>query len=171
MRLRRENRELRLEREILKTVTAFFRQRERVRFRVIEAEKAVSGVRRQCRVVQVAPSGYYAWRPRPVSALAREDAQLLRVLQVEHAASRQPYGRLRLQRALPARGLAVGDKRIRRLMRAGPHDRQRARMAGRHQPPRASRRGGDAHSRVGRLHSANDYRSPVDTELALGIPV
>jgi transposase InsO family protein len=90
-----------------------------VRFRFIEAEKAAYGVRRLCRVLQVAPSGYYAWRARPVSARAREDAALLRVLQVEHAASRQTYGRLRLQQALRTRGLPIGDKRIRRLMRAG----------------------------------------------------
>ena len=90
-----------------------------MRFRFIEAEKAVYGVRRLCRVLQVAPSGYYAWRRRPPSARATEDARLLRVLQVEHAASRQTYGRVRLQRALRTRGLAVGEKRVRRLMRAG----------------------------------------------------
>jgi putative transposase len=97
-----------------------------VRFRFIEAEKALYGVRRLCRVLQVAPSGYYAWRGRPASARAAEDAQLLRVLQVEHAASRQTYGRVRLQRALRTHGLVVGDKRIRRLMRAGHlHARRR----------------------------------------------
>lgn len=90
-----------------------------MRFRFIDAEKATYGVRRLCRVLQVAPSGYYAWRGRPASARAMDDAQLLRVLQVEHAASRQTYGRVRLQRVLRTRGRAVGDKRIRRLMRVG----------------------------------------------------
>jgi len=90
-----------------------------VRFRFIAAEKAAYGVRRLCRVLHVAPSGFYAWRCRPASARAIEDARLLRVLQVEHAASRQTYGRLRLHRVLHARGFAVGDKRVRRLMRLG----------------------------------------------------
>jgi transposase InsO family protein len=90
-----------------------------VRFRFIEAEKAGYGVRRLCRVLQVAPSGYYGWRRRPPSARSTEDVRLLRVLQVEHAASRQTYGRVRLQRALQIRGLRVGDKRLRRLMRLG----------------------------------------------------
>jgi putative transposase len=90
-----------------------------VRFRFIEAEKAVYGVRRLCRVLQVAPSGYYAWRGRPVSVRATEDARLLWMLRVEHAASRQSYGRVRLHRALRTRGISVGEKRIRRLMRVG----------------------------------------------------
>ena len=98
-----------------------------MRFRVIDAEKAVDGVRRLCRVLPVAPSGYYAWRGRPVSARATQDAPLLRVLQVEQAASRQTYGRVRLPRALRTRGLPVGEKRIRRLMRAGQWQARRRR--------------------------------------------
>jgi len=100
-----------------------------VRFRFIEAEKAIYGVRRLCRVLRVTPSGYYAWKRRPPSARTTEDARLLRMLQVEHAASRQTYGRVRLQQALRARGLRVGDQRLRRLMRAGAlHVRGRRRF-------------------------------------------
>ena len=90
-----------------------------MRFRFIEAEKAAYGVRRLCRVLQVAPSGFYAWRRRPPSARTTHDAQVLRVLQVEHAASRQTYGRVRRHRALRTHGLRVGDQRVRRLMREG----------------------------------------------------
>jgi putative transposase len=90
-----------------------------VRFRFIAAEKAAYGVRRLCRVLQVAPSGYYAWCRRPPSARTTQDACLLRLLQVEHAASRQTYGRPRLQRALRTRGIGIGEKRVRRLMRLG----------------------------------------------------
>ena len=89
-----------------------------MRFRFIAAEKAVYGVRRLCRVLAVSPSGFYAWRARPLSPRGQHDAQLLHLLQVEHAASRQTYGRVRLQRALRVRGRRVGEKRIRRLMRA-----------------------------------------------------
>ena len=34
-------------------------------------------VRTQCRVLEVSTSAYYAWRRRPISAQARDDAALL----------------------------------------------------------------------------------------------
>jgi putative transposase len=71
-----------------------------------------------CRVLVVTPSGYYAWRSRPLSARARADAQLTTRLRLVHAAHRQVYGRPRLQRALRAEGIYLGEKRVRRLMQA-----------------------------------------------------
>jgi putative transposase len=125
-----------------------------VRFRFIEAEKAEYGVGRLCRVLGVAPSGYYAWRRRPASARATQDAQLLRVLQVEHAASRGTYGRVRLQRALRTRGLAVGDQRVRRLMRVG---RLRARQR---RPFRATTDSAHPHP-VAPNHVARRFTAPA----------
>ena len=89
-----------------------------MRFAFIEAEKAAFPVRLLCRALAVTPSGYYAWRTRPPSPRVARDAQLTIQLCVTHAESRQTYGRLRLQRALRARDICVGDKRVRRLMRA-----------------------------------------------------
>jgi len=89
-----------------------------VRFAFIDAEKAQFTVRVLRRTLAVAPSGYYAWRQRPASARAVRDAQLTLQVRMAHAESRQTYGRLRLQRALQSRGSRVGDKRVRRLMRA-----------------------------------------------------
>ena len=66
----------------------------------------------------MSPSGYYAWRQRPLSARAQRDAQLARRLQVVHATHRQVYGRPRLHRALRGEGIRIGEKRVRRLMRA-----------------------------------------------------
>ena len=71
-----------------------------------------------CHALAVTRSGYYAWRTRPPCARATADAQLTMQLRVAHAESRHTYGRLRLQRALRARGTRIGDNRIRRLMRA-----------------------------------------------------
>jgi putative transposase len=67
----------------------------------------------------VSPSGYYAAQQRPPSARAQHDTRLLRRLQVLHADSRRTYGRPRLRHALRHEGLRVGDRRVRRLMRAG----------------------------------------------------
>jgi putative transposase len=46
------------------------------------------------------------------------DVRLTAALRVAHAESRHTYGRLRLQQALRTRGIRIGDKRVRRLMRA-----------------------------------------------------
>jgi transposase InsO family protein len=69
-----------------------------------------------CRTLGVTPSGYYAWRSRPLCARAKADVQLARRLQVVHAAHREVYGRPRLHRALRAEGICIGEKRVRRLM-------------------------------------------------------
>ncbi len=63
-------------------------------------------------------SGFYAWRHRPLSAHAREDARLLLRVQLAHAESRRTYGRPRLVRALRDAGVRVSGKRIARLMRS-----------------------------------------------------
>lgn len=71
-----------------------------------------------CRALEVSASGYYATQHRRVSARVEQDARILRRLQVLHAESRRTYGRPRLRRALRQDGLRVGDRRVRRLMRA-----------------------------------------------------
>ena len=85
---------------------------------MIDAEKARFPVRVLCRALAVTPSGYYAWRERPASGRTQADRRLVAQLRVVHAESRGTYGRPRLHRALRARGLRVGDKRVRRLMQA-----------------------------------------------------
>jgi putative transposase len=72
-----------------------------------------------CRTLEVSASGYYAAQHRRVSARAEQDVTILRRLQVLHAESRRTYGRPRLRWALRQHGLRVGDRRVRRLMRAG----------------------------------------------------
>lgn len=62
-------------------------------------------------------SGYYAWRHRPVSTRAREDARLLLRVQLAHAESRRTYGRPRLVKALREAGIPISGKRVARLMR------------------------------------------------------
>ena len=71
-----------------------------------------------CRALGVTRSGYYAWQRRPPSRRAHHDRQLMTQLRLVHAESRHTYGRPRLHRALRARGIRVGEKRVQRLMRA-----------------------------------------------------
>lgn len=84
-----------------------------------------------CRALGVTRSGYYAWRHRPLSARAQHDRVLTSQLRLVHAESRRTYGRPRLHRALRARGMRIGEKRVQRLMRAAAltaHGRRRFRL-------------------------------------------
>ena len=69
------------------------------------------------RVLGVSPSGYYAWRQRPPSARAQADAELTGRVRAIHARSRGTYGAPRVHAELAEDGVAVGRKRVARLMR------------------------------------------------------
>lgn len=83
----------------------------------VEREKAHHPVRRMCRVLDVSPSGYWAWRRREPSARASANAQLTAHITQIHQQSRGTYGALRVQAELQARGLPCGHNRVARLMR------------------------------------------------------
>ena len=70
-----------------------------------------------CRVLDVSPSGYYAWLVRPASARARRDGELLERILAIHTDSRGTYGAPRVQAELRAQGVFVSRKRVARLMR------------------------------------------------------
>jgi putative transposase len=75
-------------------------------------------VRALCRVLDVSVSGYYAWLQRPVSSRARADATLSERIRAIHARSRGTYGMPRVHAELAEAKIAVGKKRVARLMRA-----------------------------------------------------
>lgn len=70
-----------------------------------------------CRLLQVSPSGYYAWRTRPTSAHAKRDEQLRVQIAAIHKSSRGTYGSPRVHRALRGDKERVGRKRVARIMR------------------------------------------------------
>ena len=89
-----------------------------MRFRFIDAEKALYPVRLLCRCLTVSRSGYYAWRKRPLSARGKQDARLRVEISASHSASRRTYGSPRILRDLRDDGHRVSRKRVARLMRA-----------------------------------------------------
>ena len=82
------------------------------------AHQAVHRVATMCRVLGVSPSGYYAWRKRPMAARTRADVELTAHIDAIHHASRGTYGAPRVHAELAALGIHVGGKRVARLMRA-----------------------------------------------------
>src|SRR4030095_5547331 len=87
-------------------------------FEFVTVHQAVHRVATLCRVLGVSPSGYYAWRNRPLSRRAREDVELTARVDAIHRASRGTYGAPRIHAELAALGIHVGRKRVARLMRA-----------------------------------------------------
>ncbi|MCC7179925.1 MAG: IS3 family transposase [Acidobacteria bacterium] len=117
-RLRKENRILQEERDILKKAGGLLREAEPVRFRFIAAEKAEHSLTILCRCLEVTRSGFYAWQRRPESARAVRDRQLRVRIRASHEASRGRYGRPRVWRDLRDEGEHTSEKRVARLMRA-----------------------------------------------------
>jgi putative transposase len=87
-----------------------------VKFAWIATEKATFRVSELCRTLDVAPSGYYAWRRRPESPRAVRDRHLKVLVRASFATSRQRYGSPRIHEDLLEQHERVSRKRVIRLM-------------------------------------------------------
>ena len=81
------------------------------------ANQACYPVRTLCRVLGVSASGFYAWRCRPPSARAMNNAVLTERIRQIHAESDETYGMPRVRAELRDQGVSVSRKRVARLMR------------------------------------------------------
>jgi putative transposase len=88
-----------------------------VKYACIARHRREYTVRLMCRVLEVAPSGFYAWRKRSPSAHAIADERLMLNVRVAFARTHGRYGAPRLHRELRAAGTRVSKKRVARLMR------------------------------------------------------
>ena len=74
-------------------------------------------VRAMCRVLDLSPSGYYAWLDREPSARAKRDEELTERIETVWHENRRVYGRPRIYADLKEAGERVGEKRVGRLMK------------------------------------------------------
>jgi putative transposase len=91
--------------------------RVRATYDFIKAHGKEFSVQAMCRVLGVAPSGYYAWLHQPVSHRAQEDARLLRLIRASFTASHGIYGAPRVFLDLREAGETCSKHRVARLMR------------------------------------------------------
>ena len=89
-----------------------------MRYHFIQAHQEQFSLAALCRVMQVGRSGYYAWRTRPPSQHAQEQARLLEQIKNVHEQSDQTYGSPRIYKELREVGVACSQKRVAHLMRA-----------------------------------------------------
>jgi len=86
--------------------------------RYIEEYKVLFGVEPICRVLQFAPSTYYAARSRPPSPRAIRDAELCPEITRVHGENYDVYGVDKVWTQLQREGIDVGRDRVARLMAA-----------------------------------------------------
>src|SRR6478735_7327812 len=91
--------------------------RVRSAYEFIKAHRDQYTVQMMCRVLEVAPSGYYEWVLQPVSNRAQEDARLLRLVRASFVASHGIYGAPRVFLDLREAGETCSKHRVARLMR------------------------------------------------------
>jgi putative transposase len=91
--------------------------RVRATYEFIRAHRGTYNVQALCRVLDVAPSGYYAWLQQPPSKRAQEDARLLRLIRASFIASQGIYGAPRVFLDLREAGETCSKHRGMRFMR------------------------------------------------------
>jgi putative transposase len=89
------------------------------RFRLVEAEKALTPVKVSCELLGVSRSGYYDWERRVPCQRELTDAWITEKIKEIHQENRGVYGAPRIHAELRmAHGIRVGRKRVERLMKA-----------------------------------------------------
>ncbi|HVG84237.1 MAG TPA: IS3 family transposase [Vicinamibacterales bacterium] len=92
-------------------------RRVRSTYAFIQAHRSQYSVQAMCRVLGVAPSGYYEWLQQPLSNRAQEDAPLMRLIRASFVASHGIYGAPRVFLDLREAGETCRKHRVARLMR------------------------------------------------------
>jgi putative transposase len=89
-----------------------------VRYAFIAQHKATYPVRQLCQVLEVHPSGYYAWAKEPFSTRAKDDRRLLGLIKQFWIESGGVYGYRKIYTDLRVHDELCGPNRVHRLMRS-----------------------------------------------------
>ncbi len=88
-----------------------------MKYAFVRDHAAIFPVRRMCAVLDVHPSGYYAWRRSPHSARTLEDRRLMELIRQSWQDSNRLYGYRKVTHDLRDLGERCGRHRVARLMR------------------------------------------------------
>lgn len=89
-----------------------------MRYACIDRCRDLYPIRLMCRLLDVAASGYYAWRRRPEPHRVQRNRELLEKIRSIHAASKGVYGSPRVHAELLAKGVKVGRHKVAQVMRS-----------------------------------------------------
>ncbi|MCW6023248.1 IS3 family transposase [Serratia marcescens] len=115
-RLRKENRELRTEKDIFKKGECLLCETHVVRYRFIYDNAGKFSLRTLCRVMRVTVSAWYAWRKKPAEP-PKKDVEARVRLKALFAASRLGAGSRTLVKRLREEGINISRWRVIKLMR------------------------------------------------------
>lgn len=88
-----------------------------MRYAFIKQHAQEHSVRRMCKVMQLHPSGYYAWKAAPQSPRAKDDQRLLGLLKQAWLESGGVYGYRKLTLDMRDLGERCGKHRVARLLK------------------------------------------------------
>ena len=88
-----------------------------MKYAVIDEHVEQHPVRRLCSVMQVHPSGYYAWKQAPLCNRAKEDVRVSALISRSWEGSGRVYGYRKVGKDLRDMGERCGKHRVARLMR------------------------------------------------------
>jgi putative transposase len=87
-----------------------------VKYACIEEHRQEFEVRLMCRVLDVSPSGFYAWKQNGLSERERRDERLRSRIRIVHRTNKRRYGSPRVHAELQAQGERCSRKKVARLM-------------------------------------------------------
>lgn len=110
MTLHKENKQLRMEKEILKKGQYLLRKKNEVKFNFIKKSEGSFLVKKQCEVMNVSRSGYYSWRNRPTKIISELELNLYRRTKMLFKESRQSLGSRQLMMVDPQFNLTQANQ-------------------------------------------------------------
>jgi putative transposase len=117
-RLRKELKRTRDERDLLKKSRGLLHEAVRLRYAFIKAHQDSWPTRWLCQVLEVHPSGFYAWLKQPESARDQSDQRQALLIKQCWLASGGKHGYRKVHRDMQALGEHIGINRVYRLMQA-----------------------------------------------------
>ena len=108
--LRRENKQLRLELEILEKATTFFAKDHILNATSLSARRLIIRLSNCVNFFKVSKSGSHVWKSRPKSLRKRENRELTVQIKSAFRGSRKSYGSPRLTDEFKSLGVAIGQQ-------------------------------------------------------------
>ena len=115
--LQQEVRQLKMESAILRAGSGLLQRDAIRRFDFIQEHRLDWPVSVMCSVLNVSPSGFYAWRTRPPNQWGQRRGQLLQKILTVFENSRGTYGSPRIHAELMACGIPCCQKTVAKIMR------------------------------------------------------